>query len=407
MGEMTLHENPATERLQLMLTWMKKKSSVKVLRRGLAEILKCSPSGCKEFKHTFGKNKWSGIIYQQRNSIYGTIFSFWNRRPLIIRGMPKIDYAEAAELLDKEGIAEEKIDGTNLILWLFPDNTTFLGKTREVERYDGQGWEGRKWHELLFATGEVEKLIALCREGYQVIVELYGCDNPGEFIRYTVPIAIKVLEITDAKSYRFLDYQRKATLCAKHDLPVALPMFTGLLSPKKLEQLEFEARTYVKEDGMEGFVFKYFGPDQDIHMGKIKCEELREKSYLMSPRSKIPKVFIAKAIRKANENHVDLSSEDAVTFVKQELLEDFEQKFVDISDKNIRKMLLQSHESNVGQSYELKPILDYFEELNKNVPVVINNKAKVLSVASHKFPMIQAGKLYSAFCIYISKEVKP
>lgn len=396
-----------TKRLELILNRIKEKPSIQNIRYTVSEILKCSPTDYREFRHKIGRRVWRGVIYLKRNSLYGTIVSLYARKPLIIRGFPKINYSESSKVFNKEVVCEEKLDGTNLVLWQFPmKDGVFMGKTRAVERYDQDGFEGRKWSGLLEETGFKEKLEEICSLGFSPAVELYGYRNPGEFIRYTIPISIKVLEIVDLKTLRFLDYESKVKICEEFGLPIPKVMFRGLLSPKKLEQLEFEATKYAVEDGMEGLVAKYFDPHtKDVSMGKIKCKEIRERCWMMSPRAKIPNIFISKAIRKASESGIPLESNDAVEFVQKESLEDFEQKFVDTSESRIKRLLLQTHQKREDLKIELQEVWHYLDELQESgISVTFENKGKVLSMIASKFEGISGRKVYTAFCTYVSSK---
>jgi hypothetical protein len=407
MKAKSVHEVPATERLRRIYADMKLHYGLPKLRASLGEHLQASPSMFKEFHHKIGEHNWFGLMYNQRNSLYGTIFSFFGRTPLIIRGFPKIQYTETSEVYNNECHIEEKVDGTNLILWVFPDGT-FMGKTRFSERFDAEsgGYEGRHWKDMLDQTGFSENLKKLCKAGYSVAVELFGTDNPGDFIRYTIPISCKVLEIADAKTLHFVDYSTKISLCEKFGLTYPKLIYQGLLSPKKLEELEFKAKELVVEDGMEGFVAKFYDDKvHDVYMGKIKCAEVKEKCWLMSPRSKIPNMFIGKAIRKARESNIPLDSPDALTFVKQELLEDFEQKFVDVSETKITKMLGTCEQKLKQNSIGLDKVYDFFDALVKRgIPITFENKSKVLSISASapELEGVPANRLYTAFCTYVS-----
>lgn len=396
---------PSAERLQMMYDRMRHRPGMPGVRIAAGEILKSSPSDLKEFRFKIHPSNqyWRGVLYRPRNSIYGSIFSFYGRTPVVIRGYPKIRYSEQSKVLYNECIIEEKLDGTNLILWRFHDGI-LMGKTRETPNFMLQGWRGVVWRDLLDETGDLGKIANLCLEGYEVAVELYGQKNPGDFIRYTIPIAVKVLDIVDRKTLKFVDYAKKVQLCAQYGLQIPKLMFRGLLSPKKLNQLEFEAQQYVVEDGMEGFVAKFFDPEtKDVVMGKIKCKEVRERCWGMSPKSQIPRVFIAKAIRKAFENGLSSDSPEIIEFIQRELLEDFEQSNIENSmhrmKKYLEKKLILENPPNAEELFK------YLKKLEKEgLEVEFGNKSKILSMANAEFPEFGGGRLYQIFCAYVSSK---
>src|SRR3972149_5685055 len=385
-----IHNTPPAERLQKVYELMRNKVSMVKLPSYIASVLDNKPADLSKFIHKIGRHTWTGYLYHSRNSLYGTIFSYFGKTPIIIRGMPKINYSEDAQVLNNFSTIEEKIDGTNLVLWTFPDKT-FWGKTRETETIFGGGYGGHDWFALLEETGCVEKLRILCDANYEVIVELYGYKNKGEFITYTVPIAIKVLEICDRRTFTFLPPSVKRGICDAYGIPVVKDYATTTLTPKELERLAFEAKAFVKEDGLEGFVAKYFDPEtQDIHMGKIKCKEIREQCW----GDKIPMSFIWKAIRKCEEANIPLTIDGkenpaAVEFVRNELLEDFA---VDVPNdkyqminKNMSKVyfgLLHPHEPEVDiTSFENEEVNKMLAELEvQGVEVSMENKGKVMAI---------------------------
>ena len=399
-----IHQCPPAERLQKVYELMRIHPSFVKLPSYISSVLDNKPADLSKFTRKVGKHTWRGYLYHCRNSLYGTIFSYFGRTPIIIRGMPKINYSEDAKVLNNESDIEEKIDGTNLVLWTFPDGT-FWGKTRETETIFGGGYGGKDWFALLEETGYVENLRILCDANYEVIVELYGYMNKGEFINYTVPIAIKVIEILDRRTFKFISPSAKRAICLAYDIPVVKSYVTTNLTPKELERLEFEAKAFVKDDGLEGFVAKYFDPvTQDVHMGKIKCSEIRELCW----GDKIPMNFIWKAIRKAEEANIDLNSEDAVTFVKNELLEDFQEPTVNKNMSKVYYGLKNPHEPEMDiTSFENEEVNRMLDELAaQGVEISVANKNKVMSIIGTRLTGAKSTHLYRSFLAYIELHKK-
>jgi len=136
----------------------------------------------------------------------GSIFSIFDNKVFIIRGFPKIRYTSDSRVRGKECVAEEKIDGTNLGIWAFPDGS-IMAKTRMVPRWDLGSKRARahgSWKKKFLDTPNHTKVYKLARENYLVFVELYGYHNSGEFVKYSVPLAFKVIGIVDLDKFHFL-----------------------------------------------------------------------------------------------------------------------------------------------------------------------------------------------------------
>jgi hypothetical protein len=65
----------------------------------------------RKFTHIINGQKWIGFIYNKRNSLMGSTFGFYKSKFTVIRGYPKIKYAEESRVIDKEVITEYKVDG--------------------------------------------------------------------------------------------------------------------------------------------------------------------------------------------------------------------------------------------------------------------------------------------------------
>lgn len=418
---MSVHDIPPAERLRLIYTKMRAKPSFKRLPADISSVIQNQPGDLKKFTYKVGKHTWRGYIYGSRNSLYGTIFSYFGRTPFIVRGFPKIDYAEKSRTFQQPDVyIEEKVDGTNIIVWQFPDGT-FWGKTRETATIFEDGYQGRKWFDLIEKTGYVSNLKKYCHDtGNSIAFELYGNQNAGEFIKYTTPISIKVLEICRGQGFfDFVDPECKRAVCGLYDLPVVSQKEICALTQYDLDRLEYEAKALNHPDGMEGFVAKWFNPEtNDVFMGKIKCAEIREACM----GNKIPMHFIRKAVRKCQEAGVPLIigfihdesiervNPDAVTFVKNELGEDFTETVINLNEIKIKYALenpVEEKELDLT-AYEDKEIFAVFDELkNSGLEISEKNKGKILSLAAGRLPSIAGNRLFLTFRSYLySQEVK-
>lgn len=372
------------------------------LKQYLVEKLQCKESDLTKFSHkTFLDGNFYGYIYHCRNNLYGSLFGFYNDIPFVVRGMPKIDYIERKIRTELNNCwLEEKIDGTNLVLFNLPDGT-FWGKTRETATMFNKGFKDREWYKLLEETDYIDELKQLCSVGYAVIVELYGYKNKCEFINYTVPIAIKVLEIYDMNTFKFLNRRDKEMICRQHNLPYAESLVIDeTLTLNKVKMFEKIAEGYVKTDGLEGFVAKYVGEDGDVYMGKIKCQSVREKCYKNTIRMNI----IRKAVRKAIEAEINLNNiDEAIKFVKDELLEDYSEKIVEANMQKIKYGI--EHPEEKKQEFKEFSSEMFNEVFNKikeqGIEISMNNKTKVLSLASSYIDESEKRYLFNAFLTYI------
>jgi len=360
-----------------------------------------APSDYRKFTHQVGSTHWQGIIYQSRNTMMGTIFSYFRNKATIIRGYPKIKYSEESRVVNNYCYVEEKVDGTNLGIWLLPDGT-MMGKTRMVEFWDSSGYKGRNWKLLFYKTGQADKLEKLLKEDYMVFGELFGTENEGEFVRYTIPIGFKIFEICDTRNFSFIPFNQKMVLIQKYELEPVGKIWEGTLTMKEVERLEFEAKDYLKIDGMEGFVAKWYDEQvKDTHMAKLKCKEIQEKSWSLAGGTKIPRALISKACRKAYENQATLHSMDEIIeFVRQELLEEADPDLVNSSTDEIKHTINAVFSTNADN----KQIWAYMDEL-KGKGIDLENKGKVLSMMSTQFKGWTANILYRAYCSYMAGRI--
>jgi len=324
---------------------LKKAKGIQDVRSIVARTTSCKPSDIKDFHYKLGGHDWKGVIYTKRNSLMGSVFSLFDNKPFVVKGYPKIRYALDTKLIGKEVSVQMKYDGTNIGLFLLP-NGEIMGKTRLMPRWDVQSLQAMKrqvshWKELFLKidNGELlRKIEKVCKDDYMVFGELYGYLNPGEFIKYTVPIAYKIFDVVDTRSLKFI--QDVEYFCIDHDLPCVEELWYGVLTRKEVERIEYEAKQYIREDGYEGFVAKHFSPiDNDMHFCKLKCDEIKEKAWKLRSTG-VPVSIIRKAIRKAMESYPYYDKVDQLyPVVREELLEEVEPSLVNESENKIRSVI--------------------------------------------------------------------
>jgi ATP-dependent RNA circularization protein (DNA/RNA ligase family) len=350
----------------------------------------------RKFTHSINGQKWVGFIYNKRNSLMGSTFGFYKNKFTIIRGYPKIKYIEDSRVLGKEVVAEYKVDGTNLGIWAFHDGS-LMGKTRLVERWDTEGWHGRNWKDIFERTKLLSQVTKLCKEDYQVFGELYGKENEGEFIKYTVPIAFSVLDIMDRKSFGFLDRDDKVKLCNDFELPLVEENWRGILTEKEAERLEFQAKELLKEDGYEGFVAKSYVPeDKDVYFCKLKCQEVRERCWGMSSGFTIPSPIIMKAIQKATENLTNFSSKDEFEqFVREELLEEASEELINKSKAKIQRIVERKMANQVND----EEIIEFLDAMTVDI-LDEKNKGLIMRTLADKFIGFKPATLFQVYDRY-------
>jgi hypothetical protein len=292
---------------------------------------------------------------------------------------------------------------TNLGIWAFQDGS-LMGKTRLVERWDKEGWHGRNWRDIFERTKLLSKVMSLCKEDYQVFGELYGKENEGEFIKYTVPIAFTVLDIMDRRNFGFLDRDAKIKLCNRFELPLVEENWRGILTEKEAERLEFQAKELLKEDGYEGFVAKsYILEDKDVYFCKLKCQEVRERCWGMSSGFTIPSPIIMKAVQKATENLTNFTSKDEFEqFVREELLEEASEELINKSKAKIQRIVERKMANQVND----EEVIKFLDEMT-SIPASITgisidisderNKRHIMKTLADKFIGLKPATLYQIY----------
>ena len=477
-----LHEIPPKERLVELEKRLKRVRSIRTLHTRVCEYLQCGGSDVKEFHYKILGHDWKGLIYLKRNTLMGTIFSLWDSKVVIIRGFPKIKYTHDSRVRDQVCIAEEKVDGTCIGVWAFP-NGMIMGKTRMVERWDlgakkrqisvysletcpkcttlktllkeeGIPFEEKDLNETenqaelimhnitamsvpilqvdkkFYLTDEIfqgntlleehvlqltatpdanwkvkfeqvpghEKVYDLARKGFLVFCELYGYLNSGEFVKYTIPIAIKVIGIVDMKRFNFLRREETEKLCILHELPIPKIYFEGKLITKEVERIELDLEKDVVLDGMEGLVAKYWCEEEgDSYFCKLKCEKVKESCYKLS-RSLIPSTIIRKAIKKAlDENLGEKNIGVLFPIVVEELKEEYDEAILAASEGKV-KGLIRYAVTPSDEDLKETVRLAMMDIMSTGIDVEDEkNKGKVLSGLHNRLGDIKGGTLFKLY----------
>ena len=401
-------ESPG-QRMDKLISALKRKRSIQGIRTAVSEVLNAKPSDMKEFSKKIGNHRWRGIVYQKRNSLMGTIVSFFDNKIFVVRGYPKVKYSDDSRVYGRECSSWEKIDGSNVGIFLLPDGT-IMGKTRMTANWDQESWgkHGKSWEQMIKSIDGGNLLIRigelLGNHDYAIYGELYGYENPGDFIKYSIPLNFKVFDILDLKTQRFLEPGRVRELCELYFIPYAKEMWSGTLTGKEVERIEFQLKEEMKLDGMEGWVAKtYLEEERDVYCCKLKCQEIREKCWEESTPT-IPTNVIRKAIRKTLENNPDFKTiEEIEPIVNDELREEVEEDLLIKSRSKIQSQIRHILTPTDESLYKL--VEETMNELEQK-GISLEDKAKVLSSIAFRIGDINGGTLFRIYTQIMIKRRK-
>jgi len=398
--QVNLHEIPPRRRLVEIHQKLVRVRSLRTLRSRVCEYLQCGGSEVKEFHYKINGHDWKGIIYLKRNNLMGSIFSLFDNKVFIIRGFPKIRYTSNSRVRDRVCVAEEKVDGTNIGIWAFPDGS-IMGKTRMVERWDKGSKRAKEygsWKRKFAHVPCHSRIYKLAREGFLVYVELYGYHNSGEFVKYTTPMAYKVIGIVNLETYHFLPRPRVEQLCSAYNLEVVPVYYKGTLTAKEVRKMEVDLEQEMALDGMEGLVAKYWDEkDKDSYFCKIKCDRIKEVCWKIS-RSLIPAAMIRKCIKKAlDENLGETRIEIIYPVVVEELTEDFDEAILETSQGKIKGLIrYMTTPSDVVLKARVVEVMKKMKALDVDIENP-KKKGEVLSGLHDKLGDIGGGTLFKLY----------
>jgi len=389
------------ERMDKLMLELKKKRSLKGLRTAVSEVLGAAPGDMKDFSFNIGAHKWRGTIYQKRNSLMGTVVSFFDTKLYVVRGYPKIKYSDDSRVYLRDCVAQEKIDGSNFGIFLLPDGT-MMAKTRMVVNWNNAAYKrkDKTWRQLfeMIDNGDLLRRINELIVNHDCVIygELYGKLNPGDFVKYSVDIAFKVFDILTRKTNRFLPASEVYRLCEVYEIPHVQETWNGILTDKEIERIEFELQDQVKDDGMEGWVAKtFFKDEKDVYMCKLKCQKVKEECWDKDRKPMIPTSIVRKAVRKTLDNFPEAKTiEEMEPHVLDELREEVEEVLIQQSLDRIRaeiRWALTPEDEDL-----LKIVIDKMKEMQDR-GIDLSNKGHVLSNLSSALGTISGGKLYQLY----------
>jgi hypothetical protein len=359
------------------------------------------PDVFKYFNNKVNGHTYRGYAYLPfgagRDVMFGSLFYFLDGKAKVLRAYPKIQYADSIEMQDQYVWCEEKVDGTNLCTWYEPSIKQPFTKTRGTADATGTSYNGIEFLRLAEKTMAMQYVRTLAKDDYTVFTELYGYENPCEYIHYTIPIAQKGLDVIDKKTHRFLPYSEKKKLFDTYQIEMPILEWEGILTQDKLEwMVRRSAEKYGIDNGSEGMVAKSWVPSiQDQAFGKIKCEECRQLAYIMAGgQIKLPE--IKKAVRKALEGiAMTQSFNELMELARQELLEDYPESLVNTAGPKIREQLDYAFPQ---ETFKVWINLDNMK-LDS-----YKDKAKVMPALTKMHPKMSPGAVYNAYCLYLRRK---
>lgn len=359
----------------------------------------------RKYVKKFNDGDYKGWIILHRGSLMGSlIIDTGAPYPFIVRGYPKLHYLEKKVMYFLKGgeiVFEEKLNGTNLVCVYDPNIPVeccgirgLLIKTRMTPIAE------EEWQNLLRECPHFDQLVKALRESkYQIVVELCGSRNRidvGEgFGLYDEPIFFRVIDVIRYNTLNFLSRNEKRDFCRYYDLPIVNEELALLGASSRESLLEFakDLEKYCEEHKLEGVVAKVM-VNGDQLMAKIKPEVVKEVA--IKKCGDLPKHAILKAVQKVKENVADKESEEALEFLRDELLEEFPKETID------------KHWNRIVNIYRKKIagliIPDEVEEFLKQMPKeILMNKRAAMADLGERFGRNNASKLYNYYSEFLER----
>lgn len=356
----------------------------------------------------FKLGDYEGFIILSRGSLMGSlIINTPSGYPYILRGYPKIHY------LDKEILHftnspnpvyfEEKLNGTNLVVAYESLPTRCCGiphllvKTRMTPLAD------EEWQELLEECPYFDNLVDAVKDsGHQVVVELCGFKNPIDigmgFGRYDEPIFYRVIDVVKIENLNFMDREEKEIFCGEYGLPIvdveyALPHG----APRaELIRIAEELEKFCEDNMLEGVVAKVQSGEDQV-MAKIKPEQIKEIA--IKKAGGLPKHSILKAIQKTRENVGLFNRDEALSFIFDELAEDYD------------KLVIKDNWDRIQMYYEKErskfEILEDVDDFLATIPEeLLPNKGKVMRMLAERFGKTNSRLLFRSYQEFLRRMTK-
>jgi len=370
----------------------------------IAEILDVNPKTLYEFDiaDPFNNNTLQGFLCKQSDHRYGSlvITSVNNEdtRLQVIYATPKLHYPFGRSSDDGERKYNfpkfvkvhiyDKLDGTNILQYSYADsagNRFITYKTRLVPVVSNSRFGDfyGLWCEILQKYPEINDIEKVKTGEISCSYELYGYRNK-HLIEYDVDIDARLL---------FAVKQKDASVILPEDIGVSISMSSvseckkgddliSFYNDKRAEALKLNIKNedgYIK--GTEGFVF-YVLTDENKYV-QIKCKS-EDVEALHWVSDSIPKSIILPTVWNALESTDVLT----VSYIKELLLEEFEESVVDNSKERIKKCI----DIVVG-------ILEFREKVKtvyESADVPFNNKGDVMRYMSKHFERNRVRAVYTA-----------
>lgn len=257
--------------------------------------------------------------------------------------------------------------------------------------------EAMRW---IIYTHKYDGLVTLANNGYTVFTELFGYGNPiqvdndYQFGTYTTFLDIRVLDICDIRTHRFLPLMEKVKLCAEHQIPVA-PIELEVTSQTSFAQIIADVDRFTqhaKTELLEGFVLKVM--DQGLVMSKIK-PDITKLFAILTADGKIPEAAVQAALIKVagKMNWIRETAEaEIVEQLTSELQADFTPRQIRENQKVIATFV---HRLKVRDTLtaQVATLLARYKQNGLD----ITNKAMVMRCLGKEFPSIAPSALFQSY----------
>jgi len=361
----------------------------------------------------YNPNVIEGAICQQGDYNYGAlVITSVNDidldRPYRVFGMPKIGYPftynQAGQRIYhwpanvQTARAYEKLDGTNIVVYRYPDskdNYFVTAKTRLAPILGKSRFGNFKalWDEVLEKYPRLRSP-GMTREGdINLALELYGYKNP-HLVKYDTPIDTRILAMIDnlQEPLPFNRIYPPASCLYDIGFPVhkATPTtstVTGLT--QMYEELRKQAHQKNKgrsnEDPLnsEGYVL-YLLNDNGWTSYKAEPEEVEEIAWRCEA---VPKHTVQATCWKALESYDKLTTE----IVAQLLAEDYSKEQIGNSTIRVEKIVSEVQEAHIFNERVATKYREFIEKEGNTL-----NKAKIMRYLSKTFRREEMNLVYNA-----------
>lgn len=375
--------------------------------------------------------KYRAVTVMSENPLYGTtVVEVGKGKYRVFRGYPHLIYYDQFLLNCRNGFwIEEKLNGTCVRVTPLLGNSVY-GTRRNfqvaripifnptfdkalIEQYPRIYAVARLERKMrlpwINATAAMDHVIRtfsydgvhqLVADGYTVFAELHGYGNPiqiderGKYGVYDKFLDLRVLDICDTRTHRFLGLPEKRRLCQDHGLPLVSVEFelTGGIPVDQLHAHIERFKVKASDQLREGMVMKTV--DRGLIMAKVKPTATKHFAVAMS-EGRIPEAAFQHAFTKVARglDWVQRTSEAEIADqIVAELTADFYQATVEANREDIDAFVRQIKTKDAVR-VRIGELL--WECARKGIAV--DDPKAIMPLISREFPNIKVGALYQSY----------